>query len=700
MQRLITVLLVLALLPVAACTSVSFHRQWAVADLRLLDPVDQVSSPSTDILAVYTRRVGYDLEIRVDLLDLPLAPDYRLQITLDTLPGGDPWDLTITIPAVGRPGIIPSSSGILPRIIRDPWNDMVTVRLNNRSIPRSFSFQVAAFPVDSSNPADVTAVSRSDAQPPSRRAPLALVFWNVFPAATPAQALRRWDGAHTGPNGGRHGLKFILENASQYGIPVALLDLKIPASLAALSFLGLTPQIRSLSDRGLLILPDVAYGEPARVALAYSRLAAQGFELPASQFSYSTVSDLQSGYLAQFLPLADSSHLARSGNTRLIPLPPAEAIQASENGPSLEVRRALLAAAFSDDQTRLVVLGGDLPRSTWGNENMSGLTFEWIAAHPWIHPLTAADLISFPIASEDVPLTLTPSTVPQVVSDLLVAGKNALTSSAWQTYFMLTAPTEDEMLSSLQADYLGQVGELLAASRWSEDPTPNSACDLDLNGDGHLECVLSSRGFYAILHPLGARLTNLFYLDDTGPHQIVGPTSQFTVGLSDRSEWRPGLGEVADPGVIPGAFIDETNSWMGYTPEVSSQSITFTSEDGSQVKIFQLLADGIQVSYRGDGQVSTRIPLVVDPQVFFFSPAGYSSSFSPGSYSWGLVDGLKVEVFSKADIAVQRFNDSTQFLSLPEDPDLAYPPGHFLPFPLLVMTIQGVRDFNVQIRVK
>jgi hypothetical protein len=193
-------------------------------------------------------------------------------------------------------------------------------------------------------------------------------------------------------------------------------------------------------------------------------------------------------------------------------------------------------------------------------------------------------------------------------------------------------------------------------------------------------------------------LTNLFYLDDTGPHQIVGPTSQFTVGLSDRSEWRPGLGEVADPGVIPGAFIDETNSWMGYTPEVSSQSITFTSEDGSQVKIFQLLADGIQVSYRGDGQVRTRIPLVVDPQVFFFSPAGYSSS--PGSYSWGLVDGLKVEVISKADIAVQRFNDSTQFLSLPEDPDLAYPPGHFLPFPLLVMTIQGVRDFNVQIRVK
>ncbi len=55
MQRLFIVLLVFALLPMAACTPASFHRQWAVADLRLLDPVDQDSSPSTDILAVYTR---------------------------------------------------------------------------------------------------------------------------------------------------------------------------------------------------------------------------------------------------------------------------------------------------------------------------------------------------------------------------------------------------------------------------------------------------------------------------------------------------------------------------------------------------------------------------------------------------------------------------------------------------------------------
>ncbi len=700
MQRLFIVLLVFALLPMAACTPASFHRQWAVADLRLLDPVDQDSSPSTDILAVYTRWVGYDLEFRIDLLDLPVVPDYRLQITLSTLSGGNPRDLTITIPAAGRPGIIPSGSGILPRVIRDPWNDTVTVRVNNRSMPRAFSFQVAAFPVDCSIPADVTAVTRSDALPPSRRAPLALVFWNVFPAATPAQALRRWDGAHTGPNGGRHGLKFILQESERYGIPVALLDLKMPASLAALDFLGHTRQVRSLSDRSLLILPDVAYGDPARVSLSFSRLAAEGFGLPASQFSYSPFAELQPNYLVQFLPLSDPSHLAHSGNTRLIPLPPAQAVQATEDGPSLEVRRALVAAAFSDDRSRLVVLGGDLPLSTWGNENMAGLNFGWIAAHPWIQPLTAADLISFPISSEDIPLPPSRSTLSPMVSSLLDAGKNALTTSAWQTYFAHSAPTDDEMLASLQAAYLGQVAEILAASRWSDDPTALSACDQDLDGDGGLECILSSQGFFAVLHPQGARLTSLFFLDGTGPHQVVGPSSQFAVGLSDRSEWNPGQGEASDTSVIPGAFSDEADPWMHFNPEISTRSITFTSEDGSRVKTFQLLPDGIRVTYQGSSPVSTRIPLAVDPQVFFFNPARFLSSASSGVYSWGLVGGLKVEISSEADFSVQNFIDSIPFLALPEDPDVTYPPGHYLPFPLSIATFQDQGDFSVQIRVK
>jgi hypothetical protein len=133
-------------------------------------------------------------------------------------------------------------------------------------------------------------------------------------------------------------LKHIIDSAGQYGIPVALLDLKTPSSLAALGYMGIMPQIQKLTSLNLLILPDVAYGDPANVSLTYSRRASAGFGLPASEFAYSVSNDML-GVQAQFLPLDNASHLASFGGTRLIPLPPADAIQATQDGPSLDVLR-------------------------------------------------------------------------------------------------------------------------------------------------------------------------------------------------------------------------------------------------------------------------------------------------------------------------------------------------------------------------
>ncbi len=696
MRRLFLLLSVICLLPIVSCVPASNYREWTYADLRLLDPVDDTSTPSTDILAVYVRTVGSDLEIRVDLLDISLIPDYDLTIRLVTLNG----NLNITIPADGHPRVTPAKSNLVPRVIRDPWLDNVTIRFNRLDIPQPFDLQVASFNLGDSTPADETAPVRSDAFPPIQRAPVLLTFWDVFPAATPAQALRRWDGAHTGPRGERHGLKHILDNAGQYDVPVALLDLKTPASLAALDYMGITPQIQNLTSRGLLILSDVAYGEPANISLGFSRRAAAGFGLPVSQFVYSAASNLQSNYLAQFLPLGNTSHLARSGGTRLIPLPAADAIQATPDGPSLNVRRALVAAAFSGDQSDLVVLGGDLPHSTWGNENMAGPTFAWIAAHPWIRPLTGEDLMAFPVDAQDLHLPTTTSAVTPFLTALRAAPVNSLTDSAWQSYFMLTTPTSDEKFLALRANYLGQVGELLAASRWAEHPSAQADCDHDLNSDGKPECVLSNRKFYAVLDPAGARLTNLFYLDETGPHQLVGPSSQFAVGLSDPSMWHPELGEAADPGVIPGAFSDDTETWAVYQPAITTDNITFTSPDGSRLKSYRLLENGIEITYQVPGPVSTRIPLAVDLQAFNFGPTEYTGSLSPGSWTWGLVNGIQVEVRAEAELSAQSFTDSFPYLSQPEDPDRAYPGGHYLPFPLSVVNLQGSGKFSVQFIIK
>ena len=685
-----------------SCAPQPVSRPWAYADLRLLDPPDNIT-PATDILAVYTRATRLDVDIRVDLLDINPGDPYTLKISL--------WDnryfyqvpLVIDIPSSGPVRAASAGAGtpaILPRVIQDPWLDTVTVSLNRTFIGDHYHLDVATYTVNPPALADEAFDIRSDGLPPQNRAPLLLAFWDVFPAATPAQALRRWDGAHTGPLGERHGLKNILDGAGQYNLPVALLDIKNPASLAALDYLGGLPQLQNLNERGLLILPDVAYADPAEISLDFSRRAAAGFGLPASPFVYAASSDPLPGYPAQFIPLADASRLAASGGTRFIPLPAADALQATADGPALDVRRALDEAAFSGDSSTLVTLGGSLPNSTWGNSDMASPTFEWIASHPWIWVLTGYDLMTFPAGSGSRPPVQTKSTSSPWLDALQSAPNNPITDLAWQTYFTLTAPTNDEKLRALRLQYLGQVGELLAAADWAKNPTLRADCTEDLDADHQAECVLSNRKVFAILDPSGARLVNLFYLDDSGPHQLVGPSSQFTVGLSDPSEWHPERGEAADPSVIPGAFTDDTNPWTIYAPVITADGIIFTSPDRSRVKTYQLMENGIEVRYQATGPVTTRIPLVVEPQAFYSGPVKYQSALGPGSWSWGFDNGFRVEVRTDASLSADGFTSAFPFLSLPENPNLEYPTGTYFPFPLSVVTVRCDGECYTQITIK
>ena len=84
---------------------------WRYTDLRLIKaPGSQ--APSQTLAALYTREVGPDLQIRVDLLDFNPDPDFDLYLALDTRPGGTrqmpvaiqaglDWDALITIFASG-----------------------------------------------------------------------------------------------------------------------------------------------------------------------------------------------------------------------------------------------------------------------------------------------------------------------------------------------------------------------------------------------------------------------------------------------------------------------------------------------------------------------------------------------------------------------------------------------------------------------
>jgi hypothetical protein len=267
-------------------------------------------------------------------------------------------------------------------------------------------------------------------------------------------------------------------------------------------------------------------------------------------------------------------------------------------------------------------------------------------------------------------------------------------------YFALTAPTEDNRLQALRAQYLGEVGILLAASRWAENPSTLSACASDLDYDGQNECLLASSQFFAVLETDGARLTFLFSRDESGAHQLIAPSAQFALGLSDPSEWEPARGEAADPAQIMGAFSDASEPFADYTPTWTPDgALTLTGAAINRVKTFRLTEDGLQVRCDSQTPLTTRIPIAVDPWQRFRAGwiADVRASLTPTSWGWGMANRIRLEVRTEASFSAQGFNVSIPFLSQAENPNLDYPAGHFYPFPLSVMVIHANGNFIVEI---
>ena len=723
---------------------VQYNAAWQTADLRVFE-APNLSDPSYDLVAAYARLTATDLELRFDLLGSPDPFDYDLYVIIETGQGGNghlplnpqpdiDWDIALGFPAQGLPrafDVNGSALQIRPRIQRDSVLDAATVRLSRKELSGDpMRYKVYAFIAKAGENQVADRIGPLLAAGPAQeiQAPLSLAFWDAFPAATPAQALRRWSGAHTGPYGQRHGLSILLQAAAQSSIPIAILDIKRPEQLSALEAVGGMTTIRQLQQDNLLLLPDLAYGDPqvSQASLQMSRTAGQRFSLSSSPFLYSTTqgtsTDVQDFYKttrAAFTLLQDDRHVLKWHNIRLVPiqgLTTLDDVQVDEEGLTLATRAALINAALSPDPANLVVLGGDLPNSPWGDSLIAGPAFRYIAGHPWIHAMDADDLLHFPTI-DGVPecpdllcLPAQETAYPpqtQIRQSLQSAPAGLFRSLAWQTYLSLTEPTTDPRLRALRAGYLGQVGPLLAAARWNAAPADQASCTEDVNWDGTAECILSSQNSFLLLDPMGGRLVFAAARIGNEPFEIIGPRSQFVVGLGDALEWRPELGLAGDPQEIPGAFADSSKIWQRYQTETKPGEIILTNSLNGTRKIFHLTEEGFLVSIESQQTGLTHIPLaLIDRQSF--EPGGFSryrlnqASLSSESQinAWELESGIGLQITTKgAEGTIHSFADSRRLLKDPEDPNTGYPPGHFIPFPLAVIELQSQGNYSVEIRL-
>lgn len=616
--------------------STSNSHPWAGA-LRALDPAD-TADPAHDITAVYLRQAGDLMQIRVDLLEFQSANDLSLEIKFEDASTPPAPSLTIHIPSVDNPARV-SLTPLLATVIAD--------------VPLS---EIPARPrVDVSTPEDEIGGLTLDDPVPGQTAPLLLTFYNTFAGRFPAEALRSWDGAHSGPRGERHGLKHLLDAVEKYQTPIVLLDLKEPENLSALDAMGALPQIRRMQENSLLTLPQIASEETL-------------FGLPLSLYRFEPSPTPQSDSMYSFQFKGDMSHLHRwfeltTGMRTSIPIAmESDSTQPTPEGPSLEVRRALLETALNEDENDMLVLGGSLRDSTWGSPDMAGPTLAYFASRPYIQILGADDLMPFPTK----------------------LGKPELQSSPL-----------NESIEKLETHYKNLAQPVLDfAASW--DGSPFSTCDNDIDHDNQPECMLANEQYLAILDPRGARLTYLFAVaQDPIPHhiQLIGPSWQVAVGLSNPSLWDISAGEAADPGAYPGGLADADDPFKAYQPVVDGNTVMFTSLDGTRVKTFSLSKNGLEVGYQTQETVITQIPLLIDPETRFTPGwAGkYAQEKTPGGLAWGLANGPMVRIQTEGPVEMRAFNESLSLLANPEDPDFDYPAGFYVPFPMAIAEVE-MRD--------
>ncbi len=221
---------------------------WKYSDVKLLDMVDTIV-PDKDIIALYIRECGTLFQIRIDFLDLVFPASQDIYISLNTKPGGLDrfslkngslipvkmnWDYLFKIPANGSVQVINEQltqvDGMGLLINRETTQDYVVISFNKNainSLTNISDVQVFVISTNNESVVDKTDPTNIDAPSPSR-AQVIFAFWNTFSSSTPAETLRSWAGAHSGPLSSRHGLKYLLEAAAQYKTSIYLLDFNDP----------------------------------------------------------------------------------------------------------------------------------------------------------------------------------------------------------------------------------------------------------------------------------------------------------------------------------------------------------------------------------------------------------------------------------------------------------------------------------------
>jgi hypothetical protein len=694
----------------------NIQQGWKYDDITYIN--DQVGSEN-NLIAVYARKSSHGVQIRLDFLKIPQTQTIQIKISSGDMTKeqqNNPkrasltyvWDYSLFYNhrnQVCQLSFLPAnrttqtecgydkSLGSLLFEIKDssltfhPEKLIVFIQSDDSKDQKQITYPLIAL-------FSSQAIARSN---------VLLAFWNSFPSDTPSLALRRWDGAHTGPFGQRHGLSQLIKNATAYKLPIFLLDLKQTNSLAALEYLNKLDIFKQTSTRDIISIPEFYPFDSEIYKRSGIPFLINGWKIPTSAMVYSTSAsvDTINSQTLIFTPTDhDQVEIQQNNYTRVIKLPGLDGSHNNEMdrfGFSIQGKQKILSGLGQPDNKQIIFLGGSLPDTPLADSLASPGAMSYIKNHPWITPVDYYQLATLP-GSEAIDSSLGKSenktncnnqSQAEVIDKnsaynaLICAPSNSLTTLAWNDYIYLSSETINSQEKALRSFYYADIDRLLLASSWLNQP---SKLLRSISRKSTTYYLLSNNQNFLLFDQTGGKLILAISITPQGPLEWIAPTSQFAVGLSDPTTWSNGS-EKRDPAVIQGAFIDNTWGSEKYNVNILPDGLEFSLPSKGVKKSFVLYQNELAINYNTSSPINTKIPLALSP--YHFLQSGLHDKINQIRLQQKNNINLP---FIKGNITLTSANwfyDSLEMMETSEDPNKEYPTGHYLPFPV------GILDFKI-----
>lgn len=719
--------LVAAAFITSACQALASPSEFSSANLLILDPVDS-NTVSTDMLAVFSYQSLETISLRIDVLDFSVDDAPSLLILLDTFPGStvslpdqieleDRWDIAYSVIPDQRLNQTPADNSKLIGERRpaayDPRVDTIQINIPLEVVhsPGPYTIAIVSMDTASGEAMDTIGPVHSD-NPPPKPIPLILTFWNVFPSATPGQAQRSWDGAHSGPAGERFGLRHLLEAAHSYHVPVVLADIKQPQSLAGLQLLDAVPMLIELEKKALISLPDVL---PQPLCLEAARLGwpdwvvnqigieAQNLDFPPS----STLTCSPGVYNEANMPTSSgyrsllihaSKGMTAAGDIQsagsIIPLFQGITAQSLsfDGGLSLDLRKQLTANIELDQAHSAFLLSSNFQESFWGDPRSVDDAFHWIAAHPWIQPISleqfnrsmlrelnlvqpgaenldTANILDLPLSAinlGDLKLLLDPS------------DSKALSTIKWQIlYDVFTSP-----ICQAHSTLLGRESASLSDCEELEDRSRRGLQILSFvhTWEKMLPKNAPEKELQSLEDSLNRELATSFYMDD----------HWFAAVDSEKHQLLAIFANSPDLGAIP----------LIWDPPVQELQMRDNSE--IEIEFFtEREGDLLRIEFQaGDSPGYVQLPIYLSPNQIDRAQECLRWNLETGIYQLGCSDASiwKLEI-DQGIWSLDSVLDSPARWNVAEDPNREMPAGHFLPIPYGLLSVDFEDKLSLSLTV-